>query len=167
VTSAVALLGASVVVPGMVGTASAEPAVQGNLFLNASMRIKDDEVVKRRDKYCNRAVSAMAPLNLTAGQLYVHGDGKCGGEVRVEVHAYATHVGQGRLCDIKGDVLLYEGTSSSSNDLDGEKHFSFGGCLAPNEITPSQHIEVDNRGDKRGGDWAKVDISLRNGLLAG
>ncbi|MFE3761535.1 hypothetical protein ACFXPI_07190 [Streptomyces sp. NPDC059104] len=56
--------------------------------------------------------------------------GKCGGEVRAEIHYRMWGNSDGSVTVGPGEVILFEGTSAETNDRDGG--FKFGGFVSPN-----------------------------------
>lgn len=83
-----------------------------------------------------------------------------GGEVRLEARVTATlmDVSSGRI-HVQGELLLFEGDSESSNDLDGRQPVDF--ILAPNE---SRSVSVVVRNTDEGGDVGEVKFDLTNSI---
>ncbi|HMT94825.1 hypothetical protein [uncultured Thiothrix sp.] len=83
-----------------------------------------------------------------------------GGEVRLEVRVAATllDVSSGRV-RVYGELLLFEGDSESSNDLDGRQPVDF--TLVPNE---SRLVTVVVRNTDEGGDVGEVKFELTNSI---
>jgi hypothetical protein len=126
------------------------------LTLGGTVRIKDDEVIARRDKYCNRSLEGFDTAQLPWDRDAVIHDtnNKCGGEVRVEFHLTGTVDDAAGWC-VTGVVELYEGTSESAHDLDGSMEVS--GCADAGGM-----IEINDRvrNTDEGGDWADYQIDL-------
>jgi hypothetical protein len=150
--SALSLIGALGV---NVTTASADTNVH-YLTLGGEVRMKDDEVIARRDKYCTAQLTGTDWAQLPSDRIAVLNDtnNKCGGEVRTEFHLTGTLDNNGGWC-VTGVVELYEGTRDTSNDLDGSKTVS--GCAPAGGM-----IEIDGRvsNTDEGGDWADYKIDL-------
>ena len=79
-----------------------------------------------------------------------------GGEVRVELDLTAVALTNGDI-RVDGDAKLFEGTSESTNDLDGQRVFS---TLVPKDRFTTRTVTVRN--DDEGGDFATVSLSFSN-----
>ena len=150
-----ALAGAASTVGGA-GPAVAATA-RHTLTLSGSTYITDDEVWS--DEHCTRTFSdaddAQLPSDPAAD--VDDTDNRCGGEIRVEVHVSTILETNGALCVTTGRVLLFEGTSESTNDLDGRETFT--GCVAPG-TSRTWRGTVHNTDE--GGDKASFTINLTN-----
>lgn len=124
-----------------------------------SMRIKDDESWPQSDEYANRSVSGVVLLDDANPQRQILDVGRCGGEVRVEARFTFARASGGAVA-VTGDLRLYEGTSESSNDLDGQA--SMNGTVAANAGVTLRR-RVDNADE--GGDWAEVSLQIQNSAL--
>jgi len=135
--------------------AGADTAVH-SLALGGTVRIKDDEVIARRDTYCNRDISGRdyAQLPTDSSAQVADTNNGCGGEVRVEVHVSGTLFNDAGWC-VSGHVDLYEGTSESNHDLDGSVPIS--GCVGPGGSLP---FSGRVRNTNEGGDWADYNFSV-------
>jgi hypothetical protein len=144
---------------GTFGVSAGAPAHADDLVhrltLGGSTYITDDETFA--DEHCTRTLSgydtAQLPMDNAAN--ISDTNNKCGGEIRVEFHITAAVYSDGGFCVTSGRVLLYEGTSESTNDLDGTQNF--GGCVAPGQnitITGTVHNTAE------GGDKASYNIIL-------
>ena len=139
-------------------SAGADTAVHW-LTLGGEVRVKDDEVIARRDKYCTaRSLTGADFAQLPRDRTRVLNDtnNKCGGEVRAEVHLTGTLDNDGGWC-VTGVVELYEGTQGHQqrprrlDDGSSQKCTGAGGMIEING-------RVNNTDE--GGDWAdyKIDV---------
>lgn len=125
-----------------------------------SMRIKDDENWPQRDEYENRSVSGIVRLDDGTPTRQILDIGRCGGEVRVEARFTLTRAAGGAV-RVNGDLRLYEGTSTNSNDLDGRASIT-GTVAAGGRQSFSQRV----RNTDEGGDWADVTLRIDNAALS-
>ncbi|MFI9243980.1 hypothetical protein ACIGXF_15600 [Streptomyces sp. NPDC053086] len=84
--------------------------------------------------------------------------GKCGGEVRAEIHYYIRRYRDG-LVDVKGELQLYEGTSADTDDRDGLNVFALD---VPQGQTGTTSIHVENTDEGQPDDKADVTLTLHN-----
>jgi hypothetical protein len=172
----VLVLGAASLAGGLAMPVSpASPASADRLThvvtMGGSVRVKDDEVIDRRDKYCNRTLAARgdAQLESRSSVLLSETDNKCGGEVRVEFHLTAR---LGELQDgddnpfnnppqwcVSGIAELYEGARDTSSDLDGTK-------VLPEQCgTPGQMLVWDdivrNTAESRSSDFGDYLVQVQ------
>ncbi|MDO5706930.1 MAG: hypothetical protein Q4G49_17905 [Paracoccus sp. (in: a-proteobacteria)] len=124
-----------------------------------TMRIKDDESWPQNDEYSNRSVSGTFLLDDANPARQVLDIGRCGGEVRIEARYLFQRAAVGGVT-IAGDLKLYEGTSTSSNDLDGHVTFT-GTAAADGTVTLARRVSNTDEG----GDWADVTLTVRNSAL--
>lgn len=127
------------------------------LTLSGSVRVKDDEVIARRDKYCTHDLVASDVAQLPQDPTANLNDtnNKCGGEVRVEIKLRGTLHDDRGWC-VSGVAELYEGTKDTSGDLDGTKK------LEQKCTGPGGKIEYDGRvsNTNEGGDWGDYQIDV-------
>lgn len=152
-----AVLTATVIaVPALATTAQATPrAVTGNVVF----QIMDYESFGPNER-CRRDFR-LTPRDIEVG---THKDivlsGRCGGEIRVEVH-YRLEQQQGGFIRVtRGLVMFYEGTSENTNDLDGASAFA-DIFLFPAQ-SASRNIHVQNWAEGEPDDKADVGLTLRN-----
>lgn len=140
--------------------ASAASTSRHILTLTGSTYITDDESWPFSDEHCTRSFddidSAQLPTD-NAGQIDDTNNG-CGGEVRIEVHISTVLDSSGNMCVKTGKVLLFEGTSESTNDLDGTVTLA-NRCIAAGQ-TKTWTGTVYNTAE--GGDKASYTINLMN-----
>ncbi|GAA3445336.1 hypothetical protein [Planomonospora venezuelensis] len=84
--------------------------------------------------------------------------GKCGGEIRVEIHYRISRDQSGKL-SANGDVYFYEGASENTTDLDGTEHFNL---PVPPRSSGSTRIHVANYAEGQPADFARVTLALNN-----
>ncbi|WP_406698014.1 hypothetical protein V5E97_04080 [Singulisphaera sp. Ch08] len=82
-----------------------------------------------------------------------------GDECRVELRITGQQLDNSDV-RITGEMLLFEGTSESTNDLDGRKDFSF---IVPKGKTATNSQHVDNQDE--GGDFADVRMTITNQIV--
>lgn len=82
-----------------------------------------------------------------------------GGECRVELKLTGQQLDGGDV-RIVGEVMLFEGTSEGTSDLDGRSDFTF---LVPRGRTVSNSQRVDNTDE--GGDYATIDLTVNNAIV--
>lgn len=82
-----------------------------------------------------------------------------GGEIRVELYVHASILDLQGTLKVSGNLLLFEGDSVRSSDLDGQQLFSF---LLASGATHTSTIRVNNN---EGGDWAEARFNLINSTL--
>jgi len=80
-----------------------------------------------------------------------------GGEVRIEILCAATAVGHAGTVKVDCDAKLFEGTSESTDDLDGR---ASGSVTVRVNKTKDLIIGVNNTDD--GGDWASIKLTISN-----
>ncbi len=81
-----------------------------------------------------------------------------GGEVRGELDMDARLLGNGDV-RLKGSIRLYEGTSETSEDLDGERYFSF---IVKKGMTVSFDRKVVNTDEGDPEDYVRVSMTCKN-----
>jgi hypothetical protein len=112
-----------------VGPASASTTRMMSVW--GSVHIEDYETFAANE-HCYSSLN----WNATASTAYpISGEWirTCGGEIRAELHLEAQVVANSYL-HVYGTALFYEGTSTSTGDLDGSKTFSM--YIAPGHASP-------------------------------
>ena len=89
-------------------------------------------------------------------QLVAYSEGRVGGEMRVELHVNATRTPDNSVF-VTGRALLYEGTSESTGDLDGQRAFSF---TVPPRTSIRESFTVYNTDE--GDDYANISFVVGN-----
>jgi hypothetical protein len=153
-----AVLTATVIaVAALATTAQATPrAVTGNVVF----QIMDYESFGPNER-CRRDFR-LIPRDVEVG---THRDivlsGRCGGEIRVEVH-YRLEQQQGGVIRVtRGRVLFYEEASENNKDLDGTSAFADIFLFFPGQ-SASRNIHVQNWAEGEPDDKADVTLTLRN-----
>lgn len=124
-----------------------------------SMKIKDDESWPFNDEYTNRSVTGVMMLDGTNPSREILDVGRCGGEVRIEARYTFTRAASGTV-SVQGGLKLYEGTSTSTNDLDGQATVT-GSIAANGSGTLAKRVSNTDEG----GDWADVRLSVTNSVI--
>lgn len=137
------------------GGSAPSPEVSRHVIVTAAMDITDDEFwadnehahVERRDEVWVDGEDMQAVMNLI---------GKCGGEVRVELHVTAGVRADG-AARVAIETKLFEGTSEESTDLDGQSTIN-------RVVPPGKIVQVPFRinNDDEGGDFADLVLSISN-----
>ena len=124
------------------------------------MRIMDWEKFSS-NTVCNRGVT-FTPIALTkgSGPTQVRARGKCGGEIRVEVHFRLAADPNGVVRVTRGLVLFYEEDTENNFDLDGSS--SFRNMILFPGASGSRNIHVWNVSENHPDDKADVTLTLRN-----
>ncbi|MEV8125250.1 hypothetical protein AB0P07_14235 [Streptomyces sp. NPDC085944] len=90
---------------------------------------------------------------------FFDGELRWGGECRGEVHL------DGRVQDrelfVKGEALLFEGTSEDTTDLDGRQELSFS-VPRGDTVTQSAHVTNTDEGSQ---DYVHWDITVSNNIV--
>ncbi|GHE46284.1 hypothetical protein GCM10017778_32740 [Streptomyces vinaceus] len=149
---------------GSVGTAahaSPQRAPSATLISTVNFQIRDHEDVGK-DTNCTRWSQTRNTVRYLP-QDFSH-SGKCGGEIRVEIHYQADLNSDNSLTIDRGRVLFFEGTSEDTRDLDGGLTFGFPG--APIIVPPGESVSrtyyVENSAEGERDDHAYVTVDWRN-----
>jgi hypothetical protein len=152
-------LGGLALVGGAARPAAAATTDPHFISMVGSVNITDSETFGS-DEHCARGLfgtgSAQLPTTKVARINDV--DNGCGGEIRVEARISATLSSNGTMC-MSGNqarILLFEGTSESTTDLDGEVDLV--GCVRVGETRTFQSTVFNT---DEGGDSATFTIDLR------
>jgi hypothetical protein len=137
--------------------AAAESEVlERTISLSGSLFVLDHESIGENESD-TLPLSATVALNLDVPNQPILSVAKgVGGEVRAEVRASAALLGNGAV-NIDGRMLLFEGTSEATSDLDGEMAFSF---VAPAGRRVENEYRVENTDE--GGDYAVLRLVVVN-----
>ncbi|GAA3445334.1 hypothetical protein [Planomonospora venezuelensis] len=151
VPSAIAV---AVALPGAVAHPSAlQPwTVTGTV----DMHISDYETFGS-NQICNHRIPITNTGTTGATSAYWY-FGKCGGEIRAEIH-YSISRDSGGFLNVKGNTYLYEGASENTADLDGEQSFRF---KVPPRSTHSKLMEVWNTDEDQPADFVRLTLTLNN-----
>lgn len=158
--SALAFAAATTVAAAPAASAAVAPTVVPGerdhaVSISGVMDITDDEVFS--DERATVPFNATVVVGPNLGTTTYVAKGCAGGEVRVEVTVVVVHKPT-VLAEIRPTIRLFEGTSCSSNDLDGS-------------LTPARFTLANNgvatltqtvRNTAEGGDKATVTLTVRN-----
>jgi hypothetical protein len=162
--AALGMLGLAVLAGGAMHIAPASAGeVERTLQINGKANIEDYETFSSNEHCNNRKLFGSD----RAGDAYgttgtPSASAKCGGEIRVEVHGSGTIDAAGNFCNLRADVLFFEGASESTNDLDGRASVKWSGCIAPGAATSQKKVHVWNSAEDEAQDQADVWITLKN-----
>lgn len=81
-----------------------------------------------------------------------------GGEIRTLLEVDAQLLNSGNI-RVEGSITLYEGTSESTTDFGGEKHFSF---IVPKGGTSTYKTTVRNVAEDEPDDFARLSFTCKN-----
>ena len=134
------------------------PEVRRTVVCSGSMHMTDDENWPFSDEHgdANSAPLEALVTNESPLEVFPGFVGRCGGEVRVEVHLTASVRNSGDV-GVSGQVLLYEGTSTETNDLDGTQDVNI---TVPRDQFRSYSVQVTNQDE--GGDHAELVFNFSN-----
>ncbi|MGU3391543.1 LGFP repeat-containing protein [Sphingomonas sp. M1A8_2b] len=140
---------------GIPGGGNDSPAVRRRLVCAAHMDLTDDETWGS-DEHGSADKQNEAVLTNDLPQDVLTMQKGAGGEMRVEL----TLIGQVKLSGdvlVQGTALLYEGTSESTSDLDGDLDFT---VLVPRDGVISRTVTVWN--EDEGGDKGVIAMTFTN-----
>ncbi len=127
-----------------------------------NIHAKDDESIGK-DEFLNIPNLEIDKFLNDSGQVVTIVDGKFrwGGECRLEAKIFAQVI-SGGVISVFGDILLFEGTSESTSDLDGRKSVKFEvpRTTTSNPSPTKFFVQVDNTDE--GGDYGQFNFTLRN-----
>ncbi|MBW4569585.1 MAG: hypothetical protein KME31_16625 [Tolypothrix carrinoi HA7290-LM1] len=133
-----------------------------HLVGSLNIHAKDDESVGK-DEFLNIPNLEIDKFLNDNGQVVTIVDGiwRWGGECRLEAKFFAQVIGGG-IVSVFGEVLLFEGTSENTSDLDGRQSVKFEvpRTTSSNPNPTKRFIEVNNTDE--GGDYAHLNFTLRN-----
>jgi hypothetical protein len=159
----VGVVGLAAVAGGLRFSPAMAGEVERTLQVNGTTNIEDYETFGSNEHCNNRKLfGADRAGNAYGTEATPSASARCGGEIRVEVHGHGTIDDNGNFCNLRVDVLFFEGTSESTNDLDGRGATSWGGCIAPGQATTQKKVHVYNTAEDEAEDRADVWITLKN-----
>jgi len=126
------------------------------VVIDATISVTDDETFGSNEhasggKHGEAIVTHLLPQELiTMVQT-------CGGEVRIELRLNAQTTTSEEDVIVTGDILLYEGTSEQTDDLDGQESVNF---IIPRDSSTRKSYTVRNQNE--GGDFAVVTMTAVN-----
>jgi hypothetical protein len=133
------------------------PEVRRKVVCSGTMHITDDETFGS-DEYGDASSPPLEAVvtNESPGEVLPGFVGRAGGEVRVEVKLTALARNSGDVT-VTGKVLLFEGTSTETNDLDGQVDVNI---TVPRDQIRSYSVQVVNQAE--GGDHAELLLNFSN-----
>ncbi|WP_189856680.1 hypothetical protein [Streptomyces poonensis] len=146
--------------------ASASPAADGAALAAGTLRkavisgpfvIRDDEGLAA-GKYCRGDINAVRWTDGMYGpqewwRAY------CGGEIRVELHAFAQVVDDKGTLLFGADALFYEGTNETNTDLDAEVRDLRFQVAAGESVSHTIYLKNKENGGK---DYATLELTFTN-----
>lgn len=130
------------------------------LHFRGTMTLRDDEWPEADQVMTLDLGTHYASVN-SSHRKVMYFEGRCGGEVRLEMDVFAS-LGVYDSIIVNLDVRLYEGTSSSSSDLDGRGNFTVIIPAAPNDNKRSLSATVWNTDENEFDDQGFFLVSLAN-----
>jgi len=141
-----------------VSVAPRQSLISRTIHISSTMKIHDDETFGD-DDFTRTTTLAPIILGTSAGySRQVTFAGRAGGEIRVEVLLTLTLRPNDLSVVVSYLIKLFEGTSESTNDLDGQVEGS--GVVGKDRTVEIRAKRVKN--DDEGGDWADVIMSVVN-----
>jgi hypothetical protein len=154
---------AAVAVPATAASAAPQTgetsvtSVWRKAVIGGQFTIRDDEGWSS-GKYCTGTINAERWTNGTVGP-YEWWRTYCGGEIRVELHAFARTVDADGTLEFGLDALFFEGTDDRTTDLDDSvRHLRF--VVRPGE-TVNHTVYLKNH-ENGGKDWATLQLNFTN-----
>jgi hypothetical protein len=120
------------------------------------MHVVDHESFGSNETGSANATSSVTITNDNPMEILPGFIGKAGGEVRVEVQLKASATNIGDIL-VTGKVFLFEGTSDTSSDLDGQADVNL---IVPKDSVRRWAVHVDNQNE--GGDYADIEFTFNN-----
>nr|WKN39744.1 hypothetical protein K4G66_13695 [Tunicatimonas sp. TK19036] len=133
-----------------------KPEIRRRVVASAHMAITDDETFGSNEHGTADGRTEGFVTNTTTPSTFLNLIGKAGGEVRVELNLNVSATTEGDV-QISGNVQLFEGTSTESDDLDGTTGINF---TVPRDGIITQRINVRNTDE--GGDFSDIDLTISN-----
>jgi hypothetical protein len=137
----------------------AVPPSNRKLSVSASMDITDDDLFS--DDHCQYDQSQDFVLTPTSPQATFQMDRGCGGEVRIELDLDIQKLSNGDAT-ISGTLLLFEGTSENTTDLDGQT--TIGAFTVPSGTTVTKQFTVAST-EATADDHAKITAVFTNSVI--
>ena len=131
------------------------PEIRRRVVIAAHMHLTDHETFGSNEHSDADLQREAIITNRTPQQLMQMSDG-AGGELKVELKLDAQATDEGDVI-LTGQVLMFEGTSENSNDLDGDEPVNF---LVPRDNFTSKTYTVTN--EDEGGDVGVVTLTASN-----
>lgn len=130
------------------------------ITVSADMYVEDDETFGSNETVRRQQTNSAILGVLGIAQSIMNFEVRMGGEIRVDFAVTAMLIDTNGNAQVDGDIKLYEGTSESTSDLDGERQFQL---YCPAGAVVNHFVRVDN--DDEGGDYATVRINITNVLV--
>ncbi len=127
------------------------------ITVSADMYVEDDETFGSNETVRRQQTNSAILSTKGIAQNVMVFEVRMGGEIRVEFTVTASLIDDIGNATIDGDVKLYEGTSESTGDLDGQRQFQL---YCPANATLNHFVRVNN--DDEGGDFATININITN-----
>lgn len=118
----------------------------------------DDETFGSNE-YGNASLTRETVLSDSQPQNVLSLECRWGGECRVELTLIGQALNNGEV-RVNGNAKLFEGTSESTGDLDGQRDFV---VLVPRGQNVSHSVRVNN--DNEGGDYADITVTFNNSIV--
>ncbi|MFB7470698.1 hypothetical protein [Kitasatospora sp. NPDC056184] len=160
-----ALLAGAVVAPSVSAVAAPASAdgrtsvagVQRKAVISGPFTIRDDEGWSA-GTYCRGDIEAVNSTENSTGA-YEWWRTYCGGEIRVELHAYATVIDAAGTLEFGLDALFFEGTNDRTTDLDDEVVGLRFHVPAGQSVPYTVYLKNRENGGK---DWATLNLTFTN-----
>jgi hypothetical protein len=127
------------------------------ITVSADMYVEDDETFGSNETVRRQRTNAAILSAQGIAQAVMDFEVRMGGEIRVDFTVTASLVDVQGNAMVDGEVKLYEGTSESTGDLDGQRQFQL---YCPIDTTLNHFVRVNN--DDEGGDFATIRLNVTN-----
>ncbi|WP_380282043.1 hypothetical protein [Kitasatospora purpeofusca] len=160
-----ALLVGAVVAPSVSAVAAPASAdgqtsvagLQRKAVISGTFTIRDDEGWSA-GTYCRGDIEAVNWTETSTGP-YEWWRTYCGGEIRVELHAFATVIDAAGTLEFGLDALFFEGTNDRTTDLDDEVTGLRFQVPAGQSLPYTVYLK---NGENGGKDWATLNLNFTN-----
>lgn len=127
------------------------------ITVSANMYVEDDETWSSNETFYSQQTNSAILSAQGMPQTVMIFEVRMGGEIRVEFTVNANMIDNYGNVMVDAHARLYEGTSESTGDLDGQRDFV---AYVPAGVIVNHFVRVNN--DDEGGDFATIQMSITN-----
>ncbi|MFF4350870.1 hypothetical protein [Streptomyces sp. NPDC001530] len=150
---------ATVIAATALGTTAQSAPRQAPVTGNVVFQMMDHEDFGKNER-CRHDNPVVNNLGRAPGRFWYFG--KCGGEVRAEIHYQLSRNNDGSIELRDGEVKLFEGDSADTNDPGGGFPFALSPIKIPQGQTRTMQFHVDNVLEDEPDDKADITLTLTN-----